>query len=126
MAVKFQKSKNTGLLELQFGDIVYKVDVLTPEYAKKLIEVGEKYSGKKKFTESNSKELKDELSGVVEFILGEGSYSQICKDVYDKEELTIPELFEVILFISDEMTSKTNEINKVTNLYSNRLNGLEN
>lgn len=126
MAVKFQKSKNTGLLELQFGDIVYKVDVLTPEYAKKLIEVGEKYSGKKKFTESNSKELKDELSGVVEFILGEGSYSQICKDVYDKEGLTIPELFEVILFISDEMTSKTNEINKVTNLYSNRLNGLEN
>lgn len=126
MAVKFQKSKNTGLLELQFGDVIYKVDVLTPEYAKKLIEVGEKYSGKKKFTESNSKELKDELSGVVEFILGEGSYSQICKDVYDKEELTIPELFEVILFISDEMTSKTNEINKVTNLYSNRLNGLEN
>lgn len=126
MAVKFQKSKNTGLLELQFGDVIYKVDVLTPEYAKKLIEVGEKYSGKKKFTESNSKDLKDELSGVVEFILGEGSYSQICKDVYDKEELTIPELFEVILFISDEMTSKTNEINKVTNLYSNRLNGLEN
>lgn len=126
MAVKFQKSKNTGLLELQFGDVIYKVDVLTPEYAKKLIEVGEKYSGKKNFTDANAKDLKDELSGVVEFILGEGSYSQICKDVYDKEELTIPELFEVILFISDEMTSKTNEINKITNLYSNRLNGLEN
>lgn len=126
MAIKFQKSKNTGLLELQFGDVIYNVDVLTPEYAKKLIEVGEKYSGKKKFTESNSKDLKDELSGIVEFILGEGSYSQICKDVYDKEELNIPELFEVILFISDEMTNKTNEINKVTNLYSNRLNGLEN
>lgn len=126
MAVKFQKSKNTGLLELQFGDVVYKVDVLTPEYAKKLIEFGEKYSGKKKFTESNSKDLKDELSEIVEFILGEGAYYQICKDVYDKEELTIPELFEVILFISDEMTNKTDEINKITNLYSNRLNGLEN
>lgn len=126
MAVKFQKSKNAGLLELQFGDVIYKVDVLTPEYAKKLIEVGEKYSGKKKFTESNSKNLKDELSGIVEFILGEGAYSQISKDVYNKEELTIPELFEVILFISDEMTNKTNEINKITNLYSNRLNKLEN
>lgn len=126
MAVKFQKSKNTGLLELQFGDVVYKVDVLTPEYAKKLIEVGEKYSGKNKFTDAKSKEIKGELSGVIEFILGEGSYSQICKDVYDKEELTLPELFEVILFISDEMTNKTDEINKVTNLYSNRLNGLKN
>lgn len=126
MAVKFQKSKNTGLLELQFGDVVYKIDVLTPEYAKKLIEVGEKYSGEKNFTDAKSKEIKGELSGVIEFILGEGSYSQICKDVYDKEELTLPELFEVILFISDEMTNKTDEINKITNLYSNRLNGLEN
>lgn len=126
MAVKFQKNKNIGLLEIQFGDVIYKIDVLTPEYAKKLIEVGEKYSGKNKFTDAKAKEIKDELSGVIEFILGKGSYSQICKDVYDNEELTLPELFEVILFISDEMNSKTNEINKVTNLYSNRLNGLKN
>lgn len=126
MAVKFQKSKNTGLLELQFGDVVYKVDVLTPEFAKKLIEVGEKYSSEKNFTNAKSKEFKDELIGVIEYVLGKGSYSQICKDVYDKEELTLPELFEVILFISDEMINKTDEINKVTNLYSNRLNGLKN
>lgn len=126
MAVKFQKSKNTGLLELQFGDVIYKVDVLTPEYAKKMTETGEKYKNEKDSINVDSKKIKDELIGVIEFILGKGSYSQICKDVYDNKDLTVYELFEVILFISDEMTSKINEINKVTNLYSNRLNGLEN
>ena len=104
---KFIRKENG--LKLEFGKVVFVIDVAETKLRDKLLKFGEMATDEERNKNLTLDQQKQELIDFYESLLGKGSYEKIKKEVFDGEDLKFEDLLDVGYFLIEE-TNKYNEM----------------